>query len=59
MKKMVCFALVFAFSSFSWANRSEKIKQSIQKREKKELKREIAREKKKVRDEQSEEQKDL
>jgi hypothetical protein len=50
MKKTFCFALVFVFSSLAYGNRSEKLKNSIDKREKKELRREIAREKKKIRE---------
>jgi hypothetical protein len=54
MKKTFCFALVFVFSSIAYGNRSEKIRNNIDKREKKELRREIAREKKKIRESQKE-----
>jgi hypothetical protein len=54
MKKTFCFALVFVFSSIAYGNRSEKIRNNIEKREKKELRREIAREKKKIRESQKE-----
>ena len=54
MKKTFCFALVFVFSSIAWGNRSEKLKNNIEKREKKELRRDIAREKKKIREPQKE-----
>ncbi len=44
MKNFVCFALVLAVSTFAYANRSEKLKRVIAKREVvKEQKREIAR----------------
>ena len=54
MKRTICFALVFIFSSIAWGNRSEKLKNNIEKREKKELRRDIAREKKKIREPQKE-----
>lgn len=44
MKNFVCFTLVLAMTSFAFANRSEKLKKEIAKREEvKEQKREIAR----------------
>ena len=54
MKRTVCFALVFIFSSIAWGSRSEKLRNNIEKREKKELRRDIAREKKKIREPQKE-----
>ena len=44
MKKIVCFTLVLVVCAPVWANRSEKLKNNIEKREAK-LKREIARQK--------------
>lgn len=44
MKNFVCFTLVFGITTFALANRSEKLKRNIAKREVvKEQKREIAR----------------